>query len=55
MKSVLAIMDSLGISAVGVGNSGRGVTTGCQAFSLEGYRTVPGKCCCCMKRRKEYW
>ena len=46
VKSVLAIIDSLGISVVAVGNNDKGVITGCQALSLAGSSIVPGRCCC---------
>ena len=46
MKSVLAIIDSLGISLMGgVDISGRGVTMGCHPVSSDVYMIVAAGCC----------
>ena len=51
VKSVLAMMDSLGMSTM----DGRLVTTGCQALPLPGYSMAPGppSGCCCTGEKME--
>ena len=51
VKSVLAMMDSLGMSTM----DGRLVTTGCQALPLPGYSMAPGppSGCCCTGKKME--
>ncbi len=46
VKSVLAIMDSFGISVVAIGIIGIGVTICCHPASFDEYETVPGKFGC---------
>jgi hypothetical protein len=54
LKSVLAMIDSFGISAGGVVMIGIWAMTGCQGLSLGWYNMVPGKPCCWVKRDESY-